>query len=58
MMATICTISMLNVWNLQCSDCVEFVMVAKFYELDAWKQLTRLHEYKGMSFTKYFSNSV
>ena len=54
MMATICTISMLNVWNLQCSDCVEFVMVAKFYELDAWEQLTRLHEYKGMSFTKYF----
>ena len=29
-------------------------MVAKFYELDAWEQLTRSHEYKGMSFTKYF----
>ena len=54
MMATICTISMLNVWNLLCSDCVEFVMVAKFYELDAWEQLTRSHKNKGLYSIKYF----
>lgn len=54
MMATISTISMLNVWNFQCSECVEFVMVAKFYEIDPLVQLTTSHENKGIYSTKHF----
>ena len=48
MMATICTISMLNVWNFQCSECVEVVMVAKFYEIGSWELLTTSYENKGI----------
>jgi hypothetical protein len=39
---------MLNVWNFQCSECVEVVMVAKFYEIGSWELLTTSYENKGI----------
>ena len=57
-MATIYTISMLNVWNFQCSECVEFVMVAKFDEIGPWVLLCKLPEIQGLRTTKYFCKSV
>jgi hypothetical protein len=54
MMAIFCTISMLTVWNFQCSDCVGFVMVAKFDEIGPSVLLCKLPEIQGLRTTKYF----